>query len=99
MLRPSTPDEISLSDAVQLRFLELCEEYLRIRGVGLVTPPSMDKEFVRWRTMAVRQRQGDFRCSNDEIKALRVVAQWTIDIKRQITNQPAKNLEWSDLPR
>jgi len=94
-LKPSVPDTIALSSAVQSRFLDLCEAYLRIRGVELSPPPSLDADMLRWRTMAVRFKKGDFRNSEGELKALRTIAQWTLDENSELRNQPKVSVDWS----
>lgn len=96
ILRPSSMDNISLCDAVQGRFVDLCNAYARIRGVMLVPPADLDTDLLLWRTMAKRHRIGDFRNSRDEILATRRVAQWTVDVNATLRNQEAKAVAWRD---
>lgn len=95
-LQKSSADDIALSMAVQSRFVELCGAYRRIRGVDLVPPSDLDSDLFHWRTMAVRHRQGDFRNSEEELKSLRTIAQWTVDVNRELRNQPPQKIDWGE---
>ena len=95
-LLPSDRDTITLSQEVEERFKNLCGAYLRIKGEALAPPSTMDADFFRWRTMAVRQGRGDFRNTRSELLSLRAVAQWTCDINCDIRLQPRKLILWKD---
>jgi hypothetical protein len=95
-LHPSSQDTIALCMAVQERFLNLCGTYLRVNGVELPVPQWLDKEFLNWRGMAVRHKKGDFRNNEAELKSLRVVAQWTLDMNCTLRNQPRKVMDWGE---
>jgi len=52
----STTDDVLLAHAVEVRFVELCGSYLRIKGDRLMSPPILDRDFLRWRTLRVRHK-------------------------------------------
>lgn len=95
-LRPSVPDTIALADAVEVRFIELCGSYLRIKGEHLVPPRSLNQDMLRWRQMRVRHKHGDFRNTEAELQSTRAIAQWTVDVNRRIRNQEPMKIEWLD---
>jgi hypothetical protein len=95
-MRPCTADEIALAQALEERFLNLCGSHLRIRGCELPIPPSLDKDFFRWRELRVRHRRGDFRCCDDEVLAVRTICQWTVDVNCVLRNQPTKKIDWGN---
>lgn len=95
LLKPSTPDTIALSDAIESRFKSLCHAYARLRGMELGIPKKLDSDFLRWRTMAVRHKKGDFRNTISERQSIQTIAQWLVDTNAAIRNQPAKVIEWS----
>lgn len=39
---------------------------------------------------------GDYRHRAAEMKALRTIAQWTVDVKNDLTGQPREVLQWDD---
>jgi hypothetical protein len=83
-----------LAIAVEMRFLELCEAYLRIKGERLKIPDSLLPDARRWRAMLVRHRRGDLRCTPSELKATKAFADWTVKVNCEMRNQPAKKVEW-----
>ncbi len=134
-LMRSTADDVVLCNSVTIRFLKLCETYTQTRGVRLIVPPSMDRDFLHWREMAVRHRckklkpngkrcesgslaydpvqnkllahdknhmplcgecggQGDYRHREVEMRSLRAIAQWTMDVKTGLQGKLAKIIEW-----
>jgi hypothetical protein len=95
-LRPSSPDDVALADAVEARFLDLCVAWLRVKGVELTPPQSLDGAVLLWRRMRVRHKQGDFRNSDSELKAVKEVAQWTLDCQCELRNQPKQTLVWKE---
>lgn len=94
VLQPSTPDTIALSSAVQERFINLLESYQQNKGIRLIPPKSLDGAMIRWRSMVVRHRKGDFRNSQEEQTSLREIAQWTVDENCKLRNQPLKKIDW-----
>jgi len=95
-LRPSDPDAVALAQALEERFVELCGTYLRVTGVRLVPPPSLDNDMMRWRQMRVRHRKGDFRNSEVELHSVKCLCQWTLDINASIRNQPTYKVAWKE---
>lgn len=89
-LGPSAQDDIALSDAVEERFLTLSGTYLRVKHEELPIPADMNYDMLRWRKMRVRHKRGDFRHSAAELKSVQVIAQWTLDVNRELRNQPAE---------
>jgi len=96
VMKPSRTDDVGLCVAVEKRFLDLMGSYLRIRGVELIPPESLSNDMFRWRTMAVRFKQGDFRNTEAELKSLKTIAQWTISINCELRNQADKIVEWKE---
>ena len=95
-LIPSDPDMVMLGQAVESRFLDLCEAYFRIKCVELTVPAGLDRDFLHWREMRVRHNQGDLRHRESEKISTRNVAQWTLDENCKLRNQPMQVLEWGD---
>ena len=94
VLIPSGMDETALCREVEKNFLTVCEKTWQVKGEQLSIPPSLDKNMLRWRTMALRYKSGDFRHTEAEFQSLKVIAQWTIDINCKLRNQPPKLLVW-----
>lgn len=94
VLRPSRTDIVLLAEAVESRFIELCDVYFRIKGEELIPPKFLDKDMLRWRQMRVRHKRGDLRHTEAEEKSTKAVAQWTVDVNCEIRNQPPKTVEW-----
>ena len=96
LLQESPRDMITLSLAVEDRFKSLCDTHLRLRGKQLTIPKSLQADMVRWRTMAVRHRAGDFRNTNTEKKSVRAIAQWLVNTNCELRNQVTHQLTWKD---
>ena len=94
ILTLSTIDTVELCRAVQQRFLDLCEAFLRIRGVRLVPPTELDQSLLYWRQMVVRHKGGDYSNTDDELRATKIVAQWTVDVNRAMRNQKPLEVAW-----
>ena len=94
ILSPSSVDTVKLSLAVDSRFRDLFDAYLRIRGVMLSMPRELDKDMLRWREMFIRHRKGDYRNTHSELRSLRTIAQWTVDVNRSIRNQKPMKVIW-----
>jgi hypothetical protein len=95
-LRPSADDDFRLAEAVEQRFLDLCGAWLRVKGVELIPPKSLNREMFLWRTMRVRYRSGDCRHTEAELRATKAIAQWTLDCQCELRNQPKQILKWKD---
>ena len=94
ILQDSAADDAALGEAVQTRFVELLNDWLRTRGEKLVPPPELASAVRRWREMCGRHARGDFRHRDSEIQATREVAQWTVDRKMELAGQAPKEIEW-----
>lgn len=92
MLKPSEQDTVALAMAVEDRFLDLCGAWLRVKGVEIPIPESMNPDMLRWREMRVRHRRGDFRNSEAELKSTKAIAQWTLDMNASLRNQQPQKL-------
>lgn len=95
-LLESEPDTFTLCVEVERRFLDLCESYMRIRGVELQIPEDLKRDMYRWREMAVRFKQGDYRNTEAEKESLKMVAQWTVNVNAQLRGQEPGQVEWKD---
>jgi len=95
-LMPSDQDLIALSVALEERFINLCNLYQKAKGDMLNIPKGLDKDMLLWRNMAVRHKKGDFRNTLSEKQSIRVLAQWTVDVKASLCDQPTKQLQWND---
>lgn len=92
-LVPSTLDAIQFCIAIEQKFLELCKLHRQHYGTDLLPPPYIDKDMLRWRTMRLRHRQSDWRNTDAEFKSLKTIAQWLLDVKCDICNQPRIKLD------
>ncbi len=91
----STPDTIALAEAVESRFLTLCEGWLHKRGVKISVPKSIDGDLLRWRQMCVRHKKGDRRNTVSEINSTKAIAQWTVTMNCELRGQPDKQMSWT----
>ncbi len=96
MLQTSTEDTIGLTEAIATRTQDLVGTHLRLKGVPLVPPPSMDPDFKLFNQMFDRFQEGDFRNTRDELLAARTIAQWTVDVNASLRNQSAEKIAWRD---
>ena len=96
VLVPSSLDMVELARAVEVRFLDLCDAYLRIRGEPLATPTALDRDMLGWRELRVRHRRGDMRNTEAEVRNVRTIAQWLVDTNCVLRNQPLKRIDWGD---
>ncbi len=94
VLAPSSPDTIALGLAVEERFNAVFNLHVRLRGLQLAVPQSLDKDMLRWRTMRVRHKSGDLRNSEEELRSTKSIAQWTCDTNSIVREQPIKAVVW-----
>jgi hypothetical protein len=94
---PSSPDTVSLGEAVEERFLNLCSDWYRIKHVELEVPKDLDKDFFLWRTMRVRHKQVDYRNTSDEVLSTRRIADWLLQKKCELVGKLYVPLEWPPL--
>lgn len=96
ILRPARPDDIALAAELKPRFIEVVDTYARLRGVKYTFTEDIKKAVGLWRTAVARLERGDDRVRDDEVQAMRDVAQWTLDVKAELTNSKPKKIEWAD---
>jgi len=94
VLHTSDLDTIELARAVEDRFLDLLSAYLRIRGVPLAIPVTLNADMLRWREMRVRHRSGDLRNTEAELKSTQAIAQWTLSENASLRNQKPVTVVW-----
>ena len=94
VLKPSRQDDIALATAVECSFLQLCQDYRRIRGADLVPPQILKGDMLRWRQMRVRHQQGDFRNTEAELKSCKAVAEWTVRVNADLRGQKPEKMDW-----
>jgi len=82
----------TLVQAVEIRFIELRQLYETTKGDELIPPSYLDQDMLLWRTVRQRQRTNDFRMTQDEVSAVRRIAQWTLDVKKDLCDQPREAL-------
>jgi hypothetical protein len=92
-LQRSTPDDTALNLAVLERFLQLCRLWLHNYKEKLPVPAELDRDMLLWRTMALRHKAGDLRHKASEMKALRNVAAWTLEVKARMCGQPVPKVQ------
>ncbi len=96
VLKPSRKDDTLLCIALDTRYRELCQMYGKVKGEMLVPPSHFSVDMVNWRQMFVRQTQGDYRRTDDELKSVQRIAQWTLDLKNELCGQERVVLEWDN---
>lgn len=95
VLSPSTVDTVKLGLAVETRFLELFHTHRRLRGTQLTVPRELDRDMLRWREMRARHKSGDARNTYAELLSTQAIAQWTVDVQRQLRNQKPMKIVWA----
>ena len=95
-LELSTPDDITLTYEVSKRLLDLADAHLRIRGVELAIPIDMQLDFVRFQQVKQRHINQDYRHMDAEMRSVKAMAQWSLDVNCALRNQPRKQLTWKD---
>ena len=99
-LAPSDPlgnmDIPLLCTAVTQRWVEVFDLYKRVNDTELILPVDMASDVMLWRRMAVRHKRDDFRHTESEYIALKNIAQWTLDMKCELTGRERQVLVWKD---
>jgi len=95
-LKPSDQHTCVLGEMIGNKFEEVIDEYMHKWQIAIQIPDEIKKAAVLWRTMVVRHRNNDQRHTDSEYKAMRVVAQWTLDMHMDFRGQPRKELEWRE---
>lgn len=100
VLFPSEKDTIALAAAVQERFVELLNQWIKPppfgRGEPLVPPPELNQDVLLWRELCIRHKKGDYRNTADELKATQRIANWTLKRKRELVGKEYAPVEWQD---
>lgn len=92
----STTDDVCLGQAIEDRMGDLANSYLRIRGVDLRVPEILRNDFVRYTAYRERHKKGDHRHTESELKSVREIAQWTVQVNCALRNQPPKHVDWGN---
>ncbi|KKN88363.1 hypothetical protein LCGC14_0249260 [marine sediment metagenome] len=96
-LIPSEQDDILLAYTVEENYLILCRNHLTVTGERLIPPTSMNNDIMQWRTLRVRHKQGDLRHTEAEMKSVRAIAQWTVDVNHALCQQSnTPKIEWGE---
>ena len=95
-LIPSDPDMVSLCAAVATNYNKLVQSYERIKHEPLLISNDMESTVQRVMVLVARYEQDDFRHCESDKKALRALAQWTINVNCDIRNQEPRILSWVD---
>lgn len=96
MLKPSHTDLVQLSEAVDSRFVDLLGTYYRVKHEKLMPPKYLDVDMVLWRVMFARYKKRDFRNTDDEERAVRRIAEWTLEENCKLKGQPYVPIDWGD---
>ena len=92
----STKDDIMLCYEVGKRLIELRDKLIRTTGNDLIVPESLRADMIRMNRLAGRYKRDDYRHRDSEKKAVKVIAQWTLDLNCAICGQPSVVLQWKD---
>lgn len=92
-------DQISLAITIESRFVELCNLHERTTGTqldkttlaGFMILPAI----LLWRGLLARLADNDPRGTQEELQAIKDVAQWTVDYKMSLLGRPTKQVEFS----
>jgi hypothetical protein len=96
VLVPSDKSCLEGCVAVDERFRTVCARYQKIWGVDLLVPESLRSDLFRWRQMISRYNKGDFRHTEAELRSLKAIAQWTVDVNSSLCNQPTIKIDWGN---
>jgi len=92
----STKDDVCLGMAIEERLHDLAGAYQRIRGMSLQIPEILKNDYVRFVSYCERHRKGDFRHTESELKSVREIAQWSVQVNCAIRNQSPKHIDWGN---
>ena len=96
-LKEMSADDLSLIHELSKRLLDLHDLYQRVHGVECMIPKDMENDFKRFNALKHRcYVLNDCRISESETKAVRTIAQWSLDVKKSICGQPRQVLQWRD---
>jgi len=94
VLSVSSKDTITLASCVENRMLELFQSHPKYTGTPLEIPHDILRDIKLWREMRKRHKRNDFRNTHSELKATRIVAQFTIDVHMRIRGQEPVKVVW-----
>ena len=94
-LMPSDKDMISLTAAVMEGIRTVSDMYKRQWRIEISTI-RITRDLERMNTLVERYQKKDYRHTDSEKKAVRTLAQWSMDQKSALVGQPTKKLEWKD---
>ena len=94
-LEPSDMDMQALVMSVAARIRTISEMYQRQWNIPINTS-LITRDLERFDVIMERYHTSDFRHTESEKKAVRILAQWTVDQKCALVGQPTKKLEWKD---
>lgn len=92
----SQKDDIALPHEVFMRFMNVDDLLVRLRGTGITVPESLEADFRRFNQLRQRHMQQDYRHTEAEMKSVKTIAQWVLDLNCELRNQPRQVLEWKD---
>jgi len=96
ILKPSSKDTLLLFTAVGERMEDVIGTWRRVNQTDLLIPEVLYTEVQFWNRMKVRYEKGDMRNTRDELRALRLLAQWSLDMNCKLRNQVPKIIQWKD---
>jgi len=96
MYMRSSIDDVSLVLTIAEKYRELVDLHRRVRGRDLVVPLELNFDWNMFTVVLNRYRRGKFFHSEEEKRAVRNIAQWTVDVKRSLCNQTPVKLFWVD---
>ena len=94
-LELSDKDMQALVMSVAARIRTISEMYQRQWGIPISTI-LITRDLQRFNSLMERYHTSDFRHTESEKKAVRILAQWTVDQKCALVGQPTKKIEWND---
>ena len=92
----SKQDDVMLVYELIVRLADLNELFLRVKGREPVIHATLQDDLKRVDTVALRHKKGDFRHTDMEIKSVKTIAQWALDLKKELCEQPPEVLAWKD---
>lgn len=92
VMKPSCEGVCQMVQALESRFASLAKFHMKSRMIPLDVPKSMEKDFIRWRRVAIRHHAGDLRHTEAEWESMVTIAQWTLDVNCELRNQEPQKL-------
>jgi hypothetical protein len=77
---------------VERIYVSLANDYRRTKGEDFVPPPDLDADMLRWRTMVLRHRNGDYRNTQAELLSMEAIAQWLYKEKCSLCGTEPKKI-------